>query len=44
MPAMRRRLVYAAVAAGAALVALGPIADGDIYWHPTRDTKPAFEG
>jgi hypothetical protein len=30
---MRRRLVYAAVAAGAALVALGPIADGDIYWH-----------
>jgi hypothetical protein len=33
MPAMRRRLVYAAVAAGAALVALGPIADGDIYWH-----------
>jgi hypothetical protein len=30
---MRRRFVYAAVAAGAALVALGPIADGDIYWH-----------
>jgi hypothetical protein len=31
--ALRRRFVYAAVAAGAALVALGPIADGDIYWH-----------
>src|SRR6478609_1037774 len=33
MPVTRRRLVYAAVAVGAALVALGPIADGDIYWH-----------
>jgi tetratricopeptide (TPR) repeat protein len=33
MPWPRRRFVYAAVAAGAALVALGPIADGDIYWH-----------
>src|SRR5262245_60536357 len=33
MPATRRQLVYAAVAVGAALVALGPIADGDIYWH-----------
>jgi hypothetical protein len=29
----RRPLVFAAVAIGAALVALGPIADGDIYWH-----------
>src|SRR5512142_2888253 len=26
-------LVLAAVAAGAFVVALGPIADGDIYWH-----------
>src|SRR6478735_1954799 len=33
MPVTRLRLVYAAVAVGAALVALGPIADGDIYWH-----------
>lgn len=33
MGATRRALVYGAVALGAALVALGPIADGDIYWH-----------
>src|SRR4051794_27035458 len=29
----RRPFVFGAVVAGAALVALGPIADGDIYWH-----------
>jgi hypothetical protein len=29
----RRAVVYAAVAIGAALIALGPIADGDIFWH-----------
>jgi hypothetical protein len=29
----RRALVYGAVAIGAALVALGPISDGDIFWH-----------
>jgi hypothetical protein len=28
-----RLLVFAAVAAGALVVSLGPIADGDIYWH-----------
>ncbi len=33
MPLTRRPFVFAAVALGAALVALGPIADGDIYWH-----------
>ena len=30
---MRRPFVFGAVVVGAALVALGPIADGDIYWH-----------
>jgi Tetratricopeptide repeat len=29
----RRLAVFTAVAVGVALVALGPIADGDIYWH-----------
>ncbi|HVY37623.1 MAG TPA: hypothetical protein VHM31_06800, partial [Polyangia bacterium] len=29
----RRPIVFGAVAVGAALIALGPIADGDIYWH-----------
>jgi hypothetical protein len=30
---VRRALVYAALIAGVVLVALGPISDGDIYWH-----------
>jgi hypothetical protein len=30
---VRRALVYGALIAGVVLVALGPIADGDIYWH-----------
>ncbi len=29
----RRLAVFSAVAVGVALIALGPIADGDIYWH-----------
>ncbi|MFL5306114.1 MAG: tetratricopeptide repeat protein [Polyangia bacterium] len=29
----RRPFVFGAVAVGAALIALGPIADGDVYWH-----------
>src|SRR3954453_13261459 len=29
----RRPFVFGALAVGAVLVALGPIADGDIYWH-----------
>src|SRR3954468_10377214 len=29
----RRPFVFGAVVVGAALIALGPIADGDIYWH-----------
>ncbi|MES1207328.1 MAG: hypothetical protein ABUS79_15430, partial [Pseudomonadota bacterium] len=29
----RQPFVFAAVAVGAALIALGPIADGDVYWH-----------
>jgi hypothetical protein len=32
-PGMGRLLVLAAVAASAFLIALGPISDGDIYWH-----------
>jgi hypothetical protein len=30
---LRRPFVFGAVVIGAALIALGPIADGDIYWH-----------
>lgn len=29
----RRAAIYAAFAAGVVLVSLGPISDGDIYWH-----------
>jgi hypothetical protein len=29
----RRPFVFGAVAVGAALIALGPISDGDVYWH-----------
>ncbi len=33
MPFRRQPFVFGAVAVGAALIALGPIADGDVYWH-----------
>ena len=32
-PRVERLLVFAAVALGAFVVSLGPISDGDIYWH-----------
>ena len=32
-PSTERLLVFLAVAAAAFVVALGPISDGDIYWH-----------
>src|SRR3954465_12430079 len=33
MPDLRRPFVFGAVVIGGGLTALGPIADGDIYWH-----------
>src|ERR1017187_6675406 len=43
-PSAERMLVFAAVAVGAFVVSLGPISDGDIYWHLAAGREIAHRG